>query len=372
MRRYIVVLLGVIVLIGGLGSLKAAQIKTLITYGQSAAAAGPPPEVVGTIQAKEETWENRLFSVGTIATARGVTVSNDAAGMVKAIKFESGQKVRKGQVLVELNRRVELADLASAQARYHLAHLSAERSRNLFKENAVPRTQLDNDESNLRSATGSAASLQAQIARKVVRAPFDGRLGIRQVNLGQYLKPGTPITTLESTGGDYVDFTLPQQDLPRLAVGMLVHINETSSGPRAEATIAAIDPALDSATRSARVRAAMAKETGFGPGMFVNVAVVLPEKRKVVLVAATSLVHASYGDSIFVAEDVAGSPHKTARQQFVKPGEARGDFVEILEGVKPGDEIVSQGAFKLRNGVPIAVNNSIKIGLELAPRPENR
>ena len=377
-------MVGVVLLLGGLGGLKFAQIKSLIAYGEAAAAAGPPPEVVGTQEAKQETWENRLFSVGTISAARGVTVSNDAAGVVTAIKFQSGHTVHRGQVLVELDSRVERAELASLQAQASLARISAKRARSLFKEDAVPKAQLDNAESTRRSATANAASLQAQIDRKIVRAPFDGRLGIRLINLGQYLNPGTAITDLQSSDANYVDFTLPQQELEQLRVGMVVRINEGLPGPHVQAAIAAIDPTLDSATRSGRIRATVRKMDGvLSPGMFVNVSVVLPIKRNVTLVAATSLIHASFGDSVFVVEDRKddkgaavtgpnGLPGKVARQQFVKTGEARGDFVEILEGVKAGQEIVSQGAFKLRNGAPVRVNNTVKVEALLAPRPENR
>jgi len=377
-------MVGVLALLGGLGGVKFAQIKSLIAYGHAAVAAGPPPEVVGTRKAQQETWENRLFSVGTVAPARGVTVSNDAAGVVSAIKFQSGQTVRHGQVLVELDSRVERAQLASLQAQLSLARVSAGRARALFKENAVPKAQLDSAESTMQSATGNAASLQAQIDRKTVRAPFDGRLGIRLINLGQYLNPGTAIADLQSTDANYVDFTLPQQQLDQLAVGMVVRINEGLPGPRAEATIAAIDPTLDPVTRSGRVRAAVRKMEGLvSPGMFVNVSVVLPQKRNVTLIAATSLIHASFGDSVFAVEGrtddqgtaVArpdGTPAQLARQQFVKTGEARGDFVEILEGVKQGQEIVDQGAFKLRNGAPVRVNNSVKVEPQLAPRLDNR
>jgi membrane fusion protein (multidrug efflux system) len=332
----------------------------------------------------QETWENRLFSVGTIAPARGVTVSNDAAGVVSTIKFQSGQTVRRGQVLVELDSRVERAQLVSLHAQLALARVSAERARSLFKDNAVPKAQLDSAESAMQSATANAAALQAQIDRKTVRAPFDGRLGIRLINLGQYLNPGTGITDLQSTDANFVDFTLPQQQLKQIAVGMVVRINEGLPGPRAEATIAAIDPTLDPMTRSGRVRAAVRKMDGLvSPGMFVNVSVVLPEKRNVTLVAATSLIHASFGDSVFAVEErtddhgvVAagpdGEPALLARQQFVKTGEARGDFVEIVEGVRQGQESVAQGAFKLRNGAPVKINNSVKVDPQLSPHPENR
>ncbi len=382
--RYIVVAAGLSVLLGGLALVKASEVRTLVKFGHAARAAGPPPEVVGTMKAKAETWENRLYSVGTVAPARGVTVSSEMPGTVQAIKFDSGQNVRQGQVLVELDRRVEMAELGSAQARERLARLSAERARKLFKGNALPKAQLDNDESALETATANVASLKAQIARKVVRAPFAGRLGIRLVNVGQYLTPGTPITELESTETNYVDFTLPQQQIERLQVGMPVRINEGLSGPHGQAVIAAIEPLVDPVARSGRVRAAMGKVDGtVRPGMFVNVSVVLPEKRTVTAIGATALVHASYGDSVFVVEQKKdeqggvvkgpdGKPELFARQQFVKTGESRGDFVEILDGVKPGQEVVSEGAFKLRNGAPVAVNDHVHLDPQLSPHPQNR
>jgi len=384
--RYFVVVAGLIVVLGGLASLKVAQINKLIGFGRAAAAAGPPPESVGTAEAKQETWEDRLYSVGTVATSRGVTVSSEMAGTVQSIRFESGQRVRQGQVLVELDRSVELAQLASAQARDQLARTTLERSRALFAGKALPKAQLDSDESMLRGASADVASLKAQIERKVVRAPFAGRLGIRMVNVGQYLTPGTPITELESDEQNYVDFTMPQQEIDRLRLGMQVRINEGGVGPHGEATIAAIQPVVDPMARSGRVRAALGKsetKDGLTPGMFVNVAVVLPQKRQVVVIPATALVHASYGDSVFIVEnrkDTHGAPVKgsdgkpalAVRQQFVKPGEARGDFVEILDGVTPAQQVVSQGAFKLRNGAPVAVNNTIDLQPKLNPTPPNR
>jgi membrane fusion protein, multidrug efflux system len=377
---------GLVVLLGGLAALKIAQINKLIGFGRAAAAAGPPPEVVATSEAKQETWEDRLFSVGTVAASQGVTVSSEMAGAVQTIRFESGQRVRQGQVLVELDRSVELAQLASAQAREQLARTNATRTRTLVAGNAAPKAQLESDDSVLRAASADAASLKAQIERKVVRAPFNGRLGIRMVNVGQYLTPGTPITELQSDEQNYVDFTLPQQQIDRLKLGMQVRINEGGTGPQGQATIAAIQPVVDPLARSGRVRAALAKsetKDGLTPGMFVNVAVVLPDKRTAVTIPATAMVQASYGDSVFIVEERKdahgaivkspdGKPALVARQQFVKAGEARGDFVEVREGVTPGQQVVSQGAFKLRNGSPVVVNNAVDLHPQMNPTPPNR
>jgi membrane fusion protein (multidrug efflux system) len=204
------------------------------------------------------------------------------------------------------------------------------------------------------------------------------------INLGQYLNSGSPITILQSTEANFVDFSLPQQQLGQLALGMVVSINDGSPGPRGEARVSAIEPTLDPITRSGKARAALSSMQGqIRPGMFVNVTVIMPHERQVTMVPATAVVHASFGDSVFIVEDrkddkgaiVAGpdgKPAKVVRQQFVKSGESRGDFVEIVEGIKPEQEVVSQGAFKLRNGAAISINNAINLDPQLAPRPENR
>ena len=365
--------------------MKFTQIKGIIDRNEAMAKAGPFPETVGSAVAKEDEWEKKLSAVASIATARGVTVSNEVAGMVSAIRFESGAQVKRGQVLVELDTSVERAQLASVQARRDNAKISAGRTRSLVQQEALPQQQLDSDEATLKSLSADATALSAQIDRKIVRAPFDGRLGIRLVNLGQYLNAGTPITDLQAVDAVYVDFTLPQKELPTLTVGLPVRINEAAGGPQGEATIAAIDPTVDEVTRSIKVRAAIpkAKDNTLRPGMYVTVSVVLPEKRRIVIVPATAVVHAAFGDSVFIIEDRKdesgavvkgqdGKPAKVARQQFVKTDERRGDFVSITDGVKAGQEVVVAGAFKLRNGAPVAINNSVKPEPKLAPTPENR
>ncbi len=360
--RYVYATLGLFVIIGALAGVKVTQIKTLIGFGEAMAKVGPPPEAVTTAPAKEIEWDNELTAVGTIAPERGVTLSNDAAGVVKAIKFESGAVVKKGQVLLELDSDLERAQLSSAIARRDLARVSVQRSRALVAGNALSRSQLDADEAELKSATADVAALQAQIDRKIVRAPFAGRLGIREVNLGQFLNPGTPLTELQATEAMYVDFTLPQQVVERLAVGMRVRLAEGAEG-----AIAAIEPTVDPTSRSVRVRATVeGANDKIHPGMFVNVSVVLPEQQRFVVVPAEALVHASYGDSVFIVEQ------GKARQQFVKTGDTRGDYVAIVDGVKPGQQIVVAGAFKLRNGASVVVNDSVKHVHQLTPRPENR
>lgn len=379
-----------ILVIGLLAGTKFAQISSLISFGKAAQAAGPPPQAVATTVAKQAQWESLLESVGSVEAGRGVTISNEVPGVVHAIRFESGAKVRPGQVLVELDSRVERAQLASLHARRELASSSATRTRRLEASGATTKAQLDTDEAQLKTVSADAEALAAQIEKKTIRAPFAGKLGIRSVNLGQYLNPGTPMTVLESQDAVYIDFTVPQQQLARVPVGTSVRISLPGAQPPRTLTgkIAAIDPNVDPVTRAVKLRASVDEAPGKGkgaadrftdvlrPGMFVNVSVVLPERGNVVFVPATAIMRAPYGNSVYIVEGkkdgAGGGAVKVARQQFVRIGVSRGDFVAIDEGVTAGQEIVTLGAFKLRNGAPIMVNNEIQLAPSQTPNPQNR
>ena len=382
--RYIVTVIGLLAVVAGLAFIKFSQISSLMAMGKQMEKSGPPPESVGSSIAQKEVWEGTLSAVGSIASVRGVALSNDAPGVVTRIRFQSGSLVQQGQVLVELDSSVERAQLGSARSRRDIALITAQRSRTLLASKVIAQAQLDADESTLRTASTELDAIQAQIARKTIRAPFAGRLGIRNVNLGQFLSPGTHLTTLEATGAVYVDFTLPQQWLGKVSVGMPVRVTIESANELAAAgEITAIDPTVDSATRNLRLRASVEnKDDKLRPGMFAKVVVVLPERVSQVIVPSTAVVHASYGDSVFVIEEKKpgatglrqtpdGRTVKVARQQFVRTGPARGDFVAVLDGVSAGQELVSAGAFKLRNGSPVVVDNRVKAEAQLNPRPEN-
>jgi membrane fusion protein (multidrug efflux system) len=378
--RYVLPILGLVLLVGALVGVKAKQISNLIQAGEAFAKAGPPPESVSTDVTRELSWEGSLTAVGSVAAVRGVSISAEAPGVVKRILFESGNLARAGQVLVELDTSVERAQLATAVARKKLAGQTIARTRNLSASGALSTTQLENDESQLEASSAEVAAIEAQIARKVVRAPFAGRLGIRNVNLGQYVNPGEALTTLESLDSVYIDFTLPQQTLQSVHTGQPVRVTLEGETLALEGTIAAIDPSIDSATRSIRLRASVPNaDQKLRPGMFANVAVVLPGKGSVVAAPVTAIVHAPYGDSVFVVEPLKGGETETGknavkqvRQQFVRLGEDRGDFVAVLDGVKPGEELVTAGAFKLRNGAHISIDNKNRPEPSLDPRPENR
>jgi membrane fusion protein (multidrug efflux system) len=293
--------------------------------------------------------------------------------------------VRERDVLVELESKVERAQLESARARLSLAGVQLERSRALFDSRSIAKSQLDADQSAFDASAAEARAYEAQIARKTVRAPFSGLLGIRAVNVGQYLEPGTMITSLETIESVFVDFTLPQQELASVREGMPVRIAlEGSSEPLGDGKIIALDPQVDPVTRSIKARATIPNEgERLRPGMFVNVSVVLPEEAKVVIIPVTAIVHAAYGDSVFVADDKkgpdgspvvgpGGQPVKVVRQQFVRLGERRGDFVGVREGLTPGQEVIVAGAFKLRSGMSVVVTPDVKPAPELRPHPENR
>jgi len=382
--KIVFVIVGLLALVGTLGFIKFSQISTLMAMGKAYEESGPPPETVGSGMSKKQVWQGELTAVGTIAPVKGVALSNDSPGVVSKISFESGALVKQGQVLVELDTSVERAQLASTSVRRELAATNVKRSRALMKDQLTTQIQLDADESAVKSADTDAQTIQAQIARKIVRAPFAGRLGIRAVNVGQYLNPGTTLTVLQAIGAVYVDFSLPQQQLGTIVVGMPVKIQiEGSTGPAQDGTIAAVDPTIDSATRMLKLRATVPNMADkLSPGMFANVAVQLPDQGEVVTIPLTAVVHASFGDSVFVVEDKkpdakgarktpTGKTIKVARQQFVRLGQARGDFVAVLDGVTDGQELVTSGAFKLRNNSPIVVDNSVQTDPQLNPKPEN-
>jgi membrane fusion protein, multidrug efflux system len=374
--RYVIVILGLVVVIGTLVAIKGSQIAMLVGMGKEMQKMGPPPEVVSTAPAKKQTWEVTVSAMASVVSAKGVEVSNDAPGMVSRLHFESGDSVKKGDILVELDSSVERAQLASLRARRDLAETSAKRSQALAVSGAVAQSQVDADVSQLRSLSADMSALAAQIERKVVRAPFSGKLAIRQVNVGQYLPPGTPIALLESAESTFVDFSLPQQYLAKLQVGMPVRVlTSGSSTPLAVGALSTVGPGVDPVTRNIKLRASLPETAELRPGMFVQAEVVLPEKSEVVAVPQTAIVHASYGDSVFVGEQKQGPDgklRKVAQQHFVKLGGARGDFVAVLDGLQPEQEVVTAGAFKLRNGVPLKVNNEGGPKPQLDPHPENR
>jgi membrane fusion protein, multidrug efflux system len=383
--RYAVTMLLVLVIIGGLAALKGAQFSALADSGEEAQKQGPPPEAVATARASQASWGETIQAVGSVASSKGVMVTSEVPGTVTRIAFESGQLVKRGQVLVELDSSIERAELGSASAERDLAALNADRSRKLADRGAIAPAGLDQDQTQLQAAQARVAGIRAQLAKKVVRAPFSGRLGIREVNIGQYLTPGAPIATLESVDEAFVDFTVPQNQLGDVAEGTKVRIQlEQGSEASIEGVISAISPALEESTRSVQLRASVPnQDQSLRPGMFVDVSVILAKKKQHLIVPSTAIMHATYGDSVFVVEDKKkdapgmrktpdGKPVRVARQQFVRTGARRGDYVAVTAGLRPDQEVVIAGGFKLRNGAPIVVSQDAAPQAKLDPHPENR
>jgi membrane fusion protein, multidrug efflux system len=372
-KRMLVMLTATLLIVGALGFVKFKQIQTAI--GQ-AASFQPPPEAVTTITAVREEWPATLTAIGTVAAVQGVTVSADLPGTVDRIGFEAGQAVREGEVLALLDTRQEQAQLAAAEAQRDLAKLSFERMQGLLNENVVSRAEFDRATADQRQSDARVGEIRATIERKTIRAPFSGILGIRHVNLGQYLSAGDALVTLQSLNPIYVNFGVPQQAMAQVRAGRSVRVTAADIGDVTfNGRITAIDSVVDEATRNVQAQATFANVDGrLRPGMFVQAEVVLGPSSPVVSLPASAISYAPYGDSVFVVTDLqdqAGKPYRGVRQQFVKLGAARGDQISVLSGLKAGDEVVTSGVFKLRNGAAVLVNNKVRPSNSPAPKPEN-
>jgi len=288
---------------------------------------------------------------------------------VVGIAFESGATVAAGDLLVQLDTSTEEAQLRAAEASAALARISVERARDLVGKKTISQAELDAAEAQFAQAKAQADNIRTVIAKKTIRAPFAGRLGIRLVNLGQILKDGDAIVSLQSLDPIYVDFTLPQQHVARIAPGQSVGVtSDAAPGDAIQGRITAINPEVDSATRNVRIQATLANPQGaMRPGMFARVSVGLGQPQPVLVVPLTAVSHATFGDSVFVIEDAKDGPGKVLRQQFVQLGARRGDFVSIVDGLKPGQQVVSAGVFKLRTGAKVVVDNTLAPTPSLAP-----
>ena len=372
-KRMLLMLTLTILFVGALGFVKFKQIQTAIAQG---AAFQPPPEAVTTVVAAQERWPSTLDAIGTMAAVRGVTVSADLAGIVDEILFESGQSVQEGQVLVVLDTRQEQAQMAAAEAQRVLARLNFNRMQDLLDQKVVSKAEYDSATAESRQAEARVGEIRAAIERKTIRAPFTGILGIRQVNKGQYLAGGDPVVPLQALNPIYVNFGVPQQAIAQVHVGGGVHITtENLANVAFEGRIIAIDSVVDETTRNIRVQATLANPDGkLRPGMFVQTQMALGADQRVVALPASAVSYAPYGDSVFVVADMKddkGHSYRGVRQQFVKLGPARGDQIAVVSGVNPGEEVVTSGVFKLRNGAAVQINNSVKPGNNPAARPEN-
>jgi membrane fusion protein, multidrug efflux system len=358
-----------------LGYLKVQQFMAFGAMAKAGLFKQPPTAVTTTIASQSE-WQPTLDTIGSVAAINGVTVSTDLAGIVDKIAFTSGTVVKAGDLLVHLNTDQEQAQLEQAQAQLTLAQLTLNRDRDLLAKRTIAQQDYDTAEATYRQNGATVDQYKALIARKTLRAPFDGMVGIRQVNLGQYLNTGDPVVTLQSFDPIYVNFTLPQQDLSKLACGQDVSVRLDAYGDRVfTGKITAINSLVDQATRNVQVQATLPNtEQALRPGMFAKVSVILPQRDQVIALPVSSVHYAPYGDSVFLVtddKDENGKPIKSVKEQFVKLGTARGDLVSVTSGVKPGDEVVTSGVFRLRSGAPVLINNKVQPDSEASPTPAN-
>ena len=372
-KRMIVMLAVTFAVIALLGFVKFRQVQTAMAQGASFQ---PPPEAVTTVVAQTEHWPATLSAIGTIAAVQGVTVSADLPGTVARVAFESGRPVRKGDVLAELDTRQERAQLAAIEAQQELARLNYNRLKGLLADRVISQAEFDRAAADQKETDARLGEVHATIERKTIRAPFDGVLGIRQVNLGQYLAAGEAVVPLQSLSPIYVNFGVPQQDIGQIRVGHRVQITARDvAGADFSGRVTAFDSIVDQATRNVQVQATLTNTTGqLRPGMFVQTELMLGASTSVIALPASAISYAPFGDSVFVVTDLkgpTGASYRGVRQQFVKLGGGRGDQVAIVSGVTAGAEVVTSGVFKLRNGAAVVVNNKVQPSNKSKPKPED-
>ena len=373
MAKRLILVLGVMaVVIMALGFAKFRQIESAVHAG----AFQPPPEAVTSIVTQREQWPASMTAIGTIEAVHGVMVSADLPGTVARINFDSGKAVREGEILVELDTRQERAQLASLEAQRDLAKVNFGRMQELVNAGVISRMDYDQATAQQKATEANVAEIRATIDRKTIRAPFSGILGIRKVNLGQYLPAGSPVVSNQSLNPIYVNVGVPQQAAAQVHVGRNLRVTtEDVAGKVFAGSVTAIDSEVDPTTRNIQVQATLSNPEGkLRPGMFVQVEMPLGASRAVIALPASAINYAPYGDSVFVITDLkdpTGKTYRGVRQQFVKVEGARGDQVAVISGLNPGEEVVTSGVFKLRNGAAVQVNNKVQPGNNPAPKPED-
>jgi membrane fusion protein (multidrug efflux system) len=371
-KRMAIMLVVVGLVLGGIFGFQAFKAKMI---AKVMAAQGAPTQTVSTANAEYQEWQPRLEAVGSLRAVNGADLGLEVAGIVDEIHFNSGDDVEAGAPLLQLRADDDIAKLRSLEAAAELAQINYDRDKKQLKIQAVSQAIVDTDAANLKNAKAQVAEQQAIVDKKTIKAPFSGRLGIRAVDLGQYLSAGTTIVTLQALDPIYVDFTLPQQALDELKVGQPVSANiDTYPGQTFTGVISAINPKVDTSTRNLQLRATLSNpDRKLLPGMFATVDIDTGAIQRYVTLPQTAITFSTYGDSVYIVEDKGkganGQPQLIARQTFVTTGPTRGDQVAILNGIKPGDTVVSAGQIKLRNGAPIQVDNAVTPTADASPTP---
>jgi membrane fusion protein (multidrug efflux system) len=362
-------LVAAVLVVGGIAGIKALQFAAI---GEAFAAQVPPAERVNAVAVQQQHWESHVTSVGSVQAVQGTQVSAEADGVVRAILFDAGSVVHVGEELLRLDDEVEQSQLASAEAAAELGRLTLERAQRLIERRVISQADLEQAEATWKQTAAQVDNIRAVIAKKVVRAPFTGKLGIRRVSVGDFLTKGTPVVSLQSLDPVYVDFSLPQRRLGELREGLAVTARvDAYPGEEFRGEITAVEPHVDAATRNVRVQATFANDHGaFKPGMFVSVDVALGTSNPVHVIPATAVVHSPQGASVFIVEP-AGTDALVVRQQPVELGERRGDFVVVEAGAQADERVVATGVFKLRPGMPVIVDNTLTPEFELEPTPDN-
>jgi membrane fusion protein (multidrug efflux system) len=374
-KRMVLMLLIAGLIFGAIFGFQAFKSRMIKKYLSSQ---GVPPQTVSTIKAGLQEWQPELNVVGTLRAVRGADLAPEVAGVISAIHFRSGEEVKAGAPLVQLNAAADIAQLESLKAAAELAELTYRRDQSQLKVQAVSQATVDADAANLKVAKARVAEQQALVDKKNLRAPFAGRLGLRAVDLGQYVAPGTKLVTLQALDPVYVDFSVPQSGLAQVHTGLKVSATADSlPGERFEGTIDAIDAKVDPASRNVQVRASLSNPRHrLLPGMFVTVAVDTGSPERRLTLPQTAISFNPYGNTVYVVEDKGkgpdGKPRLVAAQRFVTTGATRGDQVAIVSGVKDGETVVTAGVLKLRNGVPVIINNSVQPSDEAAPKPKDQ
>ncbi|MGE5321198.1 MAG: efflux RND transporter periplasmic adaptor subunit [Hyphomicrobiaceae bacterium] len=370
-KRMIIMLVVAFVIVGGVVAFQGFKNKMI---AKSIQAQANPPQTVSTTVAQESTWQPTVQALGSLSASEQASLSAEVSGLVTAIHFDSGQKVRAGQPLVELNPAPLRAQLAQIESQARLAELNLARDQAQLKVQAISQAAVDTDAATLKSALAQVQAQKALIAQKTIAAPFSGQLGIRQVNLGQYLAPGASVVTLQQLDPMEVDFTVPQNQINLIHVGMKAEVDTSAvPGKTFSAAVTAIEPQLDPGTRNLTVRARVPNPDGaLLPGVFATVRITEGQPRQYVTLPNAAVAYNPYGATVFIVKSAGkgadGKPRLVAEQRFITTGLTRGDQVAILKGVKPGETVVTAGQLKLHNGSPILVNNSVEPAN--APNPQ--
>ena len=363
-KRMIIMIIALIIVFGGIFGFDFVRSYFM---GKFFAHFKPPPAVISSTKTTAQIWQPSIIAVGTLVAVNGVEVSSEASGTVMKIYFNSGQLVKQGEPLVQLDNRADLQDLKNYEANLELAKINYNRARTLFQKKAVSQSELDTNRAQLKQAQALAEKTKILISQKMIVAPFAGKIGIRQINLGQYLSPGAKIVSLQSLDPLYAQFYLPEQDYKSLYVGQPITLTvDAYQGAIFHGKITAIDAEVDSNTRNILVEASLHNKNNIlVPGMFADIKVILPQEENVIVVPQTTVSYSLYGDSIFVitrhGKDKKGNPILTVKREYVKVGERQGNIIAILSGIKAGDEVVTSGQLKLEDGMRVVVNNSNKI-----------